>query len=282
LSLAELLRLEAAAEAADLSVVGPRDSRVQEIDTRRFPWSTVCHLCRDFGGGSCAGCSGVLIGPDRVLTAAHCLWSLARRAAPRGITVFPGRTDRDTFPFGAVPARRFWVPHGFLEGPERTIWDFGVVELARPVRHTRRFPPLVAPDDAELARVAVERRLVIAGYPADRPLGTLWRHAERLKKVTPRRLFYSVDTCPGHSGSPVFVDRGRGAEVIAVHTSGILDAEGRSYGCDRRTVLAPPGLLNSGVRLTPAVVAAIRRPERARAGPWRMVELRPAGGDRGH
>jgi hypothetical protein len=65
--------------------------------------------------------------------------------------------------------------------------------------------------------------------------------------------------------------------VVAVHTSGILDAEGRSYGCDRRTVLAPPGLLNSGVRLTAEIVAAIHRPHQERPGPSKMVEVSRGG-----
>ena len=46
----------------DLAVIGPVDSRVQEIDTTRFPWNTIVHLCRDFGDGACRGCSGILIG----------------------------------------------------------------------------------------------------------------------------------------------------------------------------------------------------------------------------
>jgi V8-like Glu-specific endopeptidase len=92
-------------------------------------------------------------------------------------------------------------------------------------------------------------------------------------KVTPRRLFYSVDTCPGHSGSAVWIERGRGPEIVAVHTMGVLDAEGRSYGCKRGAVLAPPGLLNSGVRLTKEVREAVLRPSQPRSGPWKMIRL---------
>jgi V8-like Glu-specific endopeptidase len=270
---ARLARLVLAGEVerVDQAVVGPRDSRVQEIDTSGFPLSTVCHLCRDFGEGGCAGCSGTLIAPRLVLTAAHCLYSLGRRRPPVRITVTPGRTDRDTRPFGSLESRRFFVPRGFVDGPDRLIWDFGVVVLPRPFAHARRFMPLLAASDAELARIAVQHRLTVAGYPSDRPIGTLWRHAERLAKVTPRRLLYSVDTCPGHSGSAVWVERRKGPEIVAVHTMGILDAEGRSYGCTKGAVLAPPGLLNSGVRLTAEVVDAVLRPTRPRAGPWRMI-----------
>lgn len=48
--------------------------------------------------------------------------------------------------------------------------------------------------------------------------------------------------------------------IVGVHTSGILDEKGRSYGCNKATVLAPSGLLNSGVRITPEVIANIYNP----------------------
>ena len=86
----------------DLAVIGPVDSRVQEINTTRFPWNTIAHLCRDFGDGTCRGCSGILIGRRLALTAAHCLWSIARAAAPRHILVVPGRRDRYSKPYGVI------------------------------------------------------------------------------------------------------------------------------------------------------------------------------------
>lgn len=268
-----LLHLHGLVEEEDSAVIGPVDNRIQEVDTDRFPWNTICHLCRAYPGNPCAGCSGTLIAPDIVLTAGHCLWSLRFKGPPKSIHVAPGRVDRDTLPFGSITSARLWVPRGFIDGPDRTIWDFGVIHLSRPFTQIKRFMPLVALDDTALRHVASHRRLTVAGYPSDRPIGTMWRHSERLKRVTPRRLFYSVSTCPGHSGSAVSVERGHGPEIIAVHTTGILDAEGKSYGCVRGTVLAPANLQNSGVRLTQSVIDAVLHPETPRPGPAAMVRL---------
>jgi V8-like Glu-specific endopeptidase len=269
----DLRRLHGVVEEEDRAVIGPVDNRIQQVDTRRFPWNTICHLCRVFPGNSCAGCSGTLIAPDIVLTAGHCLWSQRYSGPPHAIQVAPGRIDRDTLPYGTIKAVQYWVPRGFIDGPDRAIWDFGVIRLVRPFQQIRRFMPMVALDDPALHHVAAHRRLSVAGYPSDRPIGTMWRHSERLKRVTARRLFYSVSTCPGHSGSSVTTDRGRGAEIIAVHTTGVLDSGGRSYGCVRGAVLAPANLLNSGVRLTPAVIDAVLRPASTRHGAGVMVQL---------
>ena len=265
------LDLDSFAEAADYAIIGPRDSRIQVINTTRFPWNTVVHLCRNFGDGRCAGCSGVLIGPRHVLTAAHCLWSVKRKAAPRGIRVCPGRRDRRTLPYSSVEAECWYVPRGFIDGKQRRQYDFGLIVLRRPVAKLSKFMPLKAASDAELTRLTTQGLVTVAGYPSDRPLGTMWQHAEMLKRFTSRRLFYTVDTCPGHSGSPIWMRGAQGPAIIGVHTAGVLDSEGRSYGCVRGAVLAPPGMLNSGVRVTSSMLAALRAPSQARSGPESLL-----------
>jgi V8-like Glu-specific endopeptidase len=148
-----------------------------------------------------------------------------------------------------------------------------VIVLPRSFAGLARFMPVQALSRKALEQLAAGGLVTIAGYPGDRPLGTMWWHSERLKKVTPTRLLYSIDTCPGHSGSPIWT-RQRGRRVIiGVHTSGILDNEGRSYGCAPGTLLAPAGLMNSGVRITPQVLAALRDPARPRPGPRAMRRL---------
>ncbi len=260
---------------SDLAIVGPVDTRVQEIRTTRFPWNTLVYLCRDFGSGGCSGCTGTLIGPRRVLTAAHCLWSTVRGGPPRRIFVIPGRRDRDTMPYGAIESREYWLPRGFIHGPNKSAWDWGLIVLKRKVpaaiSHFMRLRPL---RDEEINRLAARGRITIPGYPSDRPIGTLWRDTERLVRADSRRMFHTVDTRPGHSGSPILSRLNGGDPVIVgVHTAGILDPEGRSHGCKRGTVLAPPGSVNSGVRLVPDMVETLADPARPRSGAARMVRL---------
>ena len=133
-------RLDAFTEQADYAVVGPKDNRVQLIATTRYPFNTICHLARDFGDGRLRGCTGVLIAPRFVLTAAHCLFNLVLRRAPQRILIMPGRRDRDTLPFGFSLASRAYVARNFLARPRN--YDYGLVELPSPFRGLDRFMPL--------------------------------------------------------------------------------------------------------------------------------------------
>jgi hypothetical protein len=64
-----------------------------------------------------------------------------------------------------------------------------------------------------------------------------------------------------------------GPAVVGIHTSGILDERSRSYGCAKGTVLAPPGMLNSGVRVTATVAANLRDPRRVVQGRSPMIRV---------
>ena len=61
--------------------------------------------------------------------------------------------------------------------------------------------------------------------------------------------------------------------IIGVHTSGVLDEMGRPYGCTRGTVLAPPGLMNGGVRITSEIAANVFDPRRLVGGLGQMQML---------
>jgi V8-like Glu-specific endopeptidase len=249
------------AGGADYAIIGPHDNRVQSFDTRLFPFNTVCHLLRDFGNGRWLGASGVFVGPQAVVTAAHCLYKHALGRGPRRLLALPGRSDRDTLPFGVSPAVRFYVPLEYLraQGLARRRFDYGLVVLQRPQRGLTRFMPMRALDNRQWRIQRLQHPLTICGYPGDKPTGTQWFHRERMRKLTPSRLFYTVDTCPGHSGSPIWTRVNGRSALVGVHTSGIIDQQGRPYGCRKDTVLAPPGALNSGVRFTPAVLANLRQ-----------------------
>jgi V8-like Glu-specific endopeptidase len=260
-----IFALDRFTDEADYAVVGPTDGRGRVSNTARAPFSAVCQIERDFGDGKLSGCTAFLISPTRLLTAAHCIMSPIRQRMglphlARRIRVVPGKAGLNARPFGKQWAKSWRVHPAYARNPSPQT-DIAVIELARPFRPCPGFFRMLTPSDAELENMRGRLLAHISGYPADKPKGTQWEHSERIDRITAAQLFYSVDTCPGHSGAPVWVHRTRGgrAEVIAVHTAGPRPHSGGAWGCRPGVPLAPAGLFNRGVRLTPALVRAIGR-----------------------
>jgi glutamyl endopeptidase len=110
------LVLDRFADRADYAIVGPTDGRTRVLRTSLPPYAAVCQIERDFGDGRLSGCSGFLVSPNVVVTAAHCVFSRPRhlllgRGAPRRIRVTPARDGTGPPPFGYQWAVR-WYAHG--------------------------------------------------------------------------------------------------------------------------------------------------------------------------
>jgi V8-like Glu-specific endopeptidase len=256
--------LDRLTDRMDYAVIGPIDGRTSVLNTAIMPHAAVCHVQCDFGDGRLSGCSGFLMAPRVVMTAGHCVFSrprqlLGRRAVPARIRITPGR-DGARAPFGQQWASRWYALRRFVRNAD-VMADVGIIVLPQPFRRVGRALGVAAPNDRQLRTIRNGRLLHIAGYPGDKPSGTMWEHGERLDRFTPRALFYSVDTCPGHSGSAVWVrpERTGPVEVIGVHVAGPRPHERGAWGCRPGVPMAPAGAVNRGIRLTKPILAAVRQ-----------------------
>jgi V8-like Glu-specific endopeptidase len=271
--------LDRMADEADYAVIGPVDGRRRITNTARFPYHAICHLERVFDDGSRSGATGFLVAPNIVLTAAHCLMSPARRLmgrnpVPRTIRIFPGRNGVANS--GALAAASFYVPRPYKSRIDRRF-DYGLIRLARPAPATVRSMAIASPSTPQLQEIRQRHLLHISGYPGDKPRGSQWHHAERLDGKTDAQLLYSVDTCPGHSGAPIWIENwnGRPVAVIGIHTSGPPAHPRGPWGCRAGVPMAPAGMFNRGVRLTPRHLQEFSALGRGQI-PANMVRLVPS------
>ena len=118
---------------------------------------------------------------------------------------------------------------------------------------------------APLARTAVQNQPVnVAGYPSDKPAGTMWRAFGRVTSTNPNAgselVYYNLDTCRGHSGSPVWLRTGDTRNLVAIHTGTCIPGPDCSF--TPGTVCVPGNLQpssNRGIFITSSVVAELSR-----------------------
>lgn len=194
-----------------------RDDRVA-VEADAYPWNSIGRL----NNQGKSFCTAVLIAPDRVLTAAHCVRShVAGRAwAPPSAVHFLAGYRRGHYLAHSTASAITVAPAP--AGRQDRGADFAIVTLARPMRGEVRPLPVERFDAAHwLADRHAGVRYAQAGYSRDRahiltrnprcgiigfqPDGALFAH--------------DCDATFGDSGSPILVRRGSGYAVVGLHVA---------------------------------------------------------------
>jgi V8-like Glu-specific endopeptidase len=204
------------------SMVFGTDDRVAVEDTTAWPYRTVTQLVMfDPFGEIAATCSGILLNVDVVLTAARCLWDDEWGEPYDSILVIPGE-DRGNWPFGTayVPAGEVSIPRGFVETDE-IVYDFGLAHIALHDYGTEVGPFAAVASAPDAFFRHPRTALFTAGYPGDKPLGTMWWTTAAVEFVDDEVIYTSMDAYQGQSGSGIFAVNFASEElaVVGVYSS---------------------------------------------------------------
>ena len=176
-------------------------------------WPEVVALVDLTGGNSF--CSGSLIAPDVVLTAAHCVDDLegVELAIATGVAV-------EDAPVDVVPALGVTI-HPTWVGSVGVGRDAAVVRLSRPPSD----PLLASLNDAALHEGWVGTAVDLVGYGVTRDEGNdggTQRHAPSLISAVDGDLVSYFDDqhqiCFGDSGGPTFLEVGGGRVQVGIHS----------------------------------------------------------------
>lgn len=199
------------------SVIG-EDERRRISPADAFPWRVHASLRITAADGARFVGTAFFISPRVLATAGHCVFlqssNPSRAGWVRTVDVMPGR-DGDDLPYGRATATRFYSVRGWTDGGDPE-YDYGAIVLDEPLGSRTGWLGLGAYSDRTLRGLTGN----LSGYPADKPSGTQWYMARRIRDVGTRKVYYDIDTYGGQSGSAVYRIKDGRRRAFGIHAYG--------------------------------------------------------------
>lgn len=229
-----------AGRAADRTVLpgihGEDERRL--TDSAAYPWRAIGRVNRSTGGF----CTGTVVAPFYVLTAAHCLWN--KRAGtwlrPDALHFLAGYNRGAYVAHATVTDYQLAPGHPGRPNPQRVsaVHDWALLRLSSSMADVTGIIPLIDIPGVELMKLGLSidsdppvGAVLQAGYSQDKA-HILSRHdpcAVVSQGYGGALIYHSCDATRGDSGSPLLFRTTDRYEVFALHVA-TGQADGREVG----------------------------------------------------